>query len=135
MSEESNASADCGVDAGAATNPGPTDRDPDEQRRIVRERYAGIASESDDGCCADDGCGGEDATGEDVGEETDDAGGTDSQRRGYDEDDVAAVAEGADLGLGCGNPKAIADLSPGETVLDLGEYLVSAAIEAEKPQE
>ncbi|MFU8866473.1 arsenite methyltransferase [Natronococcus sp.] len=35
-------------------------------------------------------------------------------------EDVAAVAEGADLGLGCGNPKAFAEMSEGETVLDLG---------------
>ncbi|PSP59046.1 arsenite S-adenosylmethyltransferase, partial [Halobacteriales archaeon QH_7_66_37] len=36
------------------------------------------------------------------------------------EDDVEAVEPGADLGLGCGNPTAIASLDPGETVLDLG---------------
>jgi len=39
---------------------------------------------------------------------------------GYDPQDLAAVPEGADLGLGCGNPQAIAELKPGETVLDLG---------------
>jgi ubiquinone/menaquinone biosynthesis C-methylase UbiE len=39
---------------------------------------------------------------------------------GYTEADLAAVPEGADLGLGCGNPTAIAALKPGETVLDLG---------------
>jgi SAM-dependent methyltransferase len=39
---------------------------------------------------------------------------------GYDESDLAAVPAGADLGLGCGNPQAIAALRPGETVLDLG---------------
>jgi ubiquinone/menaquinone biosynthesis C-methylase UbiE len=33
---------------------------------------------------------------------------------------VAAAPEGANLGLGCGNPHAIASLRPGETVLDLG---------------
>ncbi|MFB6304271.1 MAG: arsenite methyltransferase [Haloferacaceae archaeon] len=71
--------------------------DPDERRRLVRERYAGIAR--DDGCCGP---------------------GTESERLGYDEADVDAVVEGADLGLGCGNPKALADLEPGETVIDLG---------------
>jgi SAM-dependent methyltransferase len=75
----------------------PPDRDADEQRRIVRDRYAGIATERT--CCG----GSEGAT-----------------KRGYDEADVATVADGANLNLGCGNPKAIADLSPGETVLDLG---------------
>ncbi|WP_243384779.1 arsenite methyltransferase [Geothrix alkalitolerans] len=39
---------------------------------------------------------------------------------GYDPKDLAAVPEGANLGLGCGNPVALADLKPGETVLDLG---------------
>src|SRR5262245_57061929 len=39
---------------------------------------------------------------------------------GYTEDDLAAVPDGANLGLGCGNPTAIASLRDGETVLDLG---------------
>lgn len=43
-----------------------------------------------------------------------------STRLGYSEDDLAAVPEGADMGLGCGNPRAIASIQKGETVLDLG---------------
>jgi len=39
---------------------------------------------------------------------------------GYDSKDLATVPEGANLGLGCGNPVALAALKPGETVLDLG---------------
>jgi SAM-dependent methyltransferase len=39
---------------------------------------------------------------------------------GYTEDEMTAVPEGANLGLGCGNPIALANLTPGETVLDLG---------------
>lgn len=39
---------------------------------------------------------------------------------GYSEEELASVPEGADLGLGCGNPQAIAALRAGETVLDLG---------------
>jgi ubiquinone/menaquinone biosynthesis C-methylase UbiE len=39
---------------------------------------------------------------------------------GYSAEETAAVPEGANLGLGCGNPTAIAALQPGETVLDLG---------------
>jgi len=35
-------------------------------------------------------------------------------------DETGAVPEGSNLGLGCGNPQAIAALKPGETVLDLG---------------
>ena len=41
-------------------------------------------------------------------------------RLGYSEQDLLSVPDGADLGLGCGNPGAIASLAPGETVLDLG---------------
>jgi SAM-dependent methyltransferase len=39
---------------------------------------------------------------------------------GYSEEELGSVPEGADLGLGCGNPQAVAALNPGETVLDLG---------------
>jgi arsenite methyltransferase len=39
---------------------------------------------------------------------------------GYSAEETAAVPEGANLGLGCGNPQAIAALKPGEVVLDLG---------------
>jgi SAM-dependent methyltransferase len=42
------------------------------------------------------------------------------RRIGYDEEQLAAVPEGANLGLGCGNPTAIDALRPGETVVDLG---------------
>lgn len=44
----------------------------------------------------------------------------DSTLLGYSDDDLAAVPDGADLGLGCGNPGAIAAMKSGETVLDLG---------------
>ena len=44
----------------------------------------------------------------------------DSSRLGYSPAEMAAIPAGADLGLGCGNPAAIAALKPGETVLDLG---------------
>jgi arsenite methyltransferase len=43
-----------------------------------------------------------------------------SRAIGYSDEDLAAVPGGADLGLGCGNPVALASLRPGETVLDLG---------------
>jgi SAM-dependent methyltransferase len=39
---------------------------------------------------------------------------------GYSEEEIASVPEGANMGLGCGNPQAIAALQPGEVVLDLG---------------
>lgn len=43
-----------------------------------------------------------------------------ASRIGYSADEEAAAPEGANLGLGCGNPQAIASLKPGERVLDLG---------------
>ena len=43
-----------------------------------------------------------------------------SEALGYDPADLAALPEGADLGLGCGNPLGFAALEPGHTVLDLG---------------
>jgi SAM-dependent methyltransferase len=45
---------------------------------------------------------------------------TKAQAYGYSAADTSAVPEGANLGLGCGNPIALASLRPGETVLDLG---------------
>ncbi len=43
-----------------------------------------------------------------------------STRLGYSKDDLENVPEGADMGLGCGNPRAIASIKAGETILDLG---------------
>ena len=43
-----------------------------------------------------------------------------SKNLGYSDEELAGAPEGANLGLGCGNPQAIAALHPGETVLDLG---------------
>jgi arsenite methyltransferase len=77
-------------------------------RATVREAYGAIASEQQQaGCCGGGGCGCGPA-------------GTSSTRLGYTAADLAAVPDGADLGLGCGNPQAIAALAPGERVLDLG---------------
>ena len=39
---------------------------------------------------------------------------------GYSRQDLASAPEGANMGLGCGNPVALASLKPGETVVDLG---------------
>jgi SAM-dependent methyltransferase len=81
-----------------------------EQERVraaVRDRYGEIARE---GCgCGPSSCCGGDAPAQ-----------TASDRIGYSLEELASVPDGADLGLGCGNPQAIASLRPGEVVLDLG---------------
>ena len=81
----------------------------DEKRKIVREGYAKIAKQKSS-CCAPatSCCGGTDIR-QDIG-----------KKIGYTEEDLKAVPEGANLGLGCGNPVALASLEEGETVLDLG---------------
>jgi len=76
----------------------------DKVRNVVREQYASIASGSGSSCAP--GCCGTQA----------DA----SLALGYSAEELAAVPEGSNLGLGCGNPQAIAALKGGETVLDLG---------------
>ncbi len=43
-----------------------------------------------------------------------------ARRVGYDAEQLAAIPDGANLGVGCGNPTAIDALRPGETVVDLG---------------
>jgi SAM-dependent methyltransferase len=70
----------------------------------VREHYGKVAELQEPGCAP--GCCG--------------AGAQSSLRLGYSEEDLAALPAGADLGLGCGNPQAIANLRPGDTVVDLG---------------
>ena len=75
----------------------------DRIRQQVRTAYAKVASGASGcttGCCGTDGEG--------------------SLALGYTADDISGVPDGADLGLGCGNPQAIAALKPGNTVLDLG---------------
>jgi SAM-dependent methyltransferase len=82
-------------------------------REMVRARYGGIAAASETSCCApvaSSCCGPEGA-----------ASSHDKARRmGYSEAELSAVPDGANLGLGCGNPQAIAGMKPGETVVDLG---------------
>lgn len=82
----------------------------DEIRQAVRENYGAVAR-ADSGC----GCGPACCTPAEL-----PAADILSRGIGYSESEVGAVPEGANLGLGCGNPQAIAALKPGETVLDLG---------------
>lgn len=78
-------------------------------KKIVRESYAKIAKK-DNSCCASiNPC----CESTDLAENI-------SKKIGYTEEELKSVPEGANLGLGCGNPVAIASLKEGETVLDLG---------------
>jgi ubiquinone/menaquinone biosynthesis C-methylase UbiE len=83
--------------------------DTKDVRRAVRERYARVAT-TESGCCDTGCCGGQSTvSAEDI-----------SRSIGYSEAQLAELPESANLGLGCGNPTAIASLQPGQTVLDLG---------------
>ncbi len=82
----------------------------DQIRSAVREQYGKVA-ESDISCC-------------DISASCCNAPGVDaksaSRELGYSKTEVNEVPEGANMGLGCGNPQAIASLKRGEIVLDLG---------------
>lgn len=97
-------------------------------RQVVRERYGNIAKSataisaksSPSSCCGQSGasvsinpppscCSG-----------TEVAPGQISTLMGYSKEDIQSVIDGANLGLGCGNPVALASLKPGEIVVDLG---------------
>ncbi len=83
----------------------------DSVRRLVREGYAKIAEENNQGCCAAgvSCCG---STPQDADKL--------ARELGYTVEELQALPEGANMGLSCGNPAALAALKPGETVLDLG---------------
>ena len=89
-----------------------TNGEDDEVRDAVRKAYGGIAAASSAGCgCSPASCCGTPSAAKpaDI-----------SLGLGYARDDLATAPEGANLGLGCGNPQTIAALQLGETVLDLG---------------
>jgi SAM-dependent methyltransferase len=73
-----------------------------EVKEMVRNRYGSIAAGSES-CC------GSPAAPQEA-----------SCSMGYSEAELASLPEGADLGLGCGNPQALAAMRPGEVVVDLG---------------
>ncbi len=79
-------------------------------KRVVREGYAKIAKQSGScGCSPASSCCGSTDLAQDI-----------SKKIGYTDEELKAVPDGANLGLGCGNPVALASLREGETVLDLG---------------
>jgi arsenite methyltransferase len=73
-----------------------------EIKDMVRDRYGSIASRGS-GCCSAA------ATPQEA-----------SRCMGYSEAELASLPQGADLGLGCGNPQALTAMRPGEVVVDLG---------------
>ena len=94
----------------------------EEIRKTVRDHYAEVARTDGAVGCAPSCCA---------------PGAEGSLALGYSEADLAAVPEGANMGLGCGNPQAIARLREGETVIDLGSgggfdcFLASQQVGAE----
>jgi len=90
----------------------------EEIKKTVRQGYAQVAKGSGS-CC------GPQTTGSCCGPQTTGCCGVDvtrviSKGVGYSEEDMSSVPDGANLGLGCGNPVALASLKEGEVVLDLG---------------
>jgi SAM-dependent methyltransferase len=83
---------------------------------MVRARYAGIAAASTAASCCEPAaascCGPAPSDRSRVADK--------ALRMGYSAAELAAVPDGANLGLGCGNPQAIAAMRPGETIIDLG---------------
>jgi len=81
----------------------------EEIKKVAREGYAKIAKQDSSCCVPVNSCCGSTDLAQDI-----------SKSIGYTEEELKAVPEGANLGLGCGNPVALASLREGETVLDLG---------------
>ena len=90
-------------------------KDADEIRRVVRERYGALAMQQLSSCCEPQTCGesccGPSATSEQ----------TKYAERLYSKEELEGLPENvSDIALGCGNPVALAELKPGEVVVDLG---------------
>lgn len=83
--------------------------DDEKIKKTVREEYGKIAKKDSSCCGPPTCCGGQPDMAQDI-----------SRRMGYTEEELGALPRGANLGLGCGNPVAMASLTEGETVLDLG---------------
>ncbi len=106
----------CDRTSDSASNDARTEAGSDALRAQVREGYAKIAQTGSwsalqgESCCAGGGCCGPATFSPDQL----------AQAIGYSQRDLATMPQGANMGLSCGNPTAIASLKPGEVVLDLG---------------
>jgi len=97
-------------------------------RQVVRERYGNIAKSATvvSGISSASSCCGQSETSASTDPASSCCGGPPispqqiSTLMGYSKEDFSSIAEGANLGLGCGNPVALASLEPGETVVGLG---------------
>lgn len=87
-------------------NTQPQAEEHDEVRAAVRDQYGKVAKQESGGSCCSPGCCAPAPNA--------------SLALGYSPEELGSVPEGANLGLGCGNPQAIAALRAGEAVLDLG---------------
>jgi arsenite methyltransferase len=81
----------------------------EEVKKTVREGYARVAKSGSSCCAPQSSCCCSSTAATDI-----------SKKIGYSDQDIESVPEGANLGLGCGNPTAMASLKEGEVVLDLG---------------
>ena len=90
--------------------PNQMNTEPDKIREMIREGYGAIAASGGSCCSAKPTCCGSSpaAANELV------------KHIGYSATELASLPEGANMGLSCGNPNALAALQPGEVVLDLG---------------
>jgi arsenite methyltransferase len=103
-------------------------RDKEEIRQSVRERYAKVAkgggvsslTAPETSCCGKSGTAPGNASAASCCDSSEITSQQLSTLMGYSKADIDSVPEGANMGLGCGNPVALASLKPGETVLDLG---------------
>ncbi|CAA7618293.1 arsenical pump-driving ATPase [Magnetospirillum sp. UT-4] len=93
-----------------------TPMDKVEIRDAVRRNYGAIAVGEKSGCCAPAPASSSSCCAPAAKPAAEDM----ALRMGYGESELAMVPDGANLGLGCGNPQAIAALKPGEVVVDLG---------------
>jgi len=83
--------------------------DQKDMKEVVKEGYGKIAKQGTCCCGPASSCCGSADLAQDI-----------SRRIGYSEEEIQGVPEGSNLGLGCGNPVALASLREGDTVLDLG---------------